>query len=62
MYIHVQRHRFKEWKNQVQINTAAMQAFKPTERHCIVPSLGEHEESMNDDDTITFHIESVVGR
>jgi hypothetical protein len=61
MYIHIERHGFKQWQiqNQIQIDTAAMeQAFKPTERRCIVPSLAEA--SM--DDTNTFDIESVVGR
>lgn len=63
MYIHIDRHGFKQWQiqNQVQIDTVAVQqAFKPTERRCVIPSLAEA--STHDDDAITFDIESVLGR
>ena len=63
MYIHVERHGFKQWQIQtrVQIDTAAVQqAFEPTERRSVVPSLADA--SMHNDDTTTPDIESVLGR
>ena len=47
---------------QIQIGAAAaQQAFQPMERHSVVPSIAVAS-MHNDDDAITFDIESVLGR